>query len=212
MANQVVYAPKGVFQFKGSWKKISDALALAENQRYPVQIIQRWDITKKNKHGVYPLRYAGTPTSKHGSWGGPETDDGAQPDGTWQFTRTWKEMPLDQVKDRAKEQVKNWKHSKQKEDFTYDGVEYEADDLSRDYIGGAVLSATVSLVTSQPFTIDWTAADNSIVTHDATSMIAMGQSLAKAIGGFHDQSTQLKKDINTAADEAAVLAILDGLK
>lgn len=79
---------------------------------------------------------------------------------------------------------------------------------SRQRIHAAVSTAQLALGAGQPFSVDWTMADNSEVTHDAQAMIAMGLAAADHVASIHATSQALRAAID-AAETAEALAAID---
>ena len=77
-------------------------------------------------------------------------------------------------------------------------------------IQGAHQLASLSKMTQQPFTMDWRLNDNSEVTLDADQMIAMGNAVLAHIQGCYAHSWNLKEEIDLAATEEDIEAILVG--
>lgn len=72
-------------------------------------------------------------------------------------------------------------------------------DTSRVLITGAVQMAQLAQATGQSYSVDWTMADNSKVTHDGGAMIAMGIAVAEHIATCWAHSQVLRDAINAAA-------------
>ncbi|UAK24175.1 DUF4376 domain-containing protein [Sphingomonas nostoxanthinifaciens] len=85
-------------------------------------------------------------------------------------------------------------------------VDTDAD--SQRKISGAALAALIAKSAGQAFSIDWTMADNSVVTHDAAAMIAMGMAVTQYLDACQKAGTAKREQIEAAADEA-VLASID---
>lgn len=217
MANNYAHAPNQVLQSKGSAKKMVDALSYVYNYRWSVAEFNAWSIDEKNSRGVYPITQVGSAPSRWYRQSGV-VDNGITQDGHWQETRQWKLMPLDQIKIQAKSEVQTWKIAMQDSDFTFkpDGVTdvaFQNGGRSRQMLVGASLQALMAEITppTPAFSVDWTASDDSIHTLDAATMIGLGQASALFVGTHHKTSTQAKADIDAAADDLEVQAVLDGL-
>ncbi|MBH0112702.1 DUF4376 domain-containing protein [Novosphingobium sp. YJ-S2-02] len=74
-------------------------------------------------------------------------------------------------------------------------------------IVGATLAAQIALAAAQPFSIDWTMADNSEANLDAEAMIAVGLAVVAHIDACHARARALRAEINAAANVDAVSAI-----
>ena len=78
---------------------------------------------------------------------------------------------------------------------------------SRGLINGAVTLAMLSLQSGQPFALEFTLADNSSLTLDASAMIALGQAVGLFVAAAHAHSVTLRALIDSAPTIAAVDAI-----
>lgn len=87
----------------------------------------------------------------------------------------------------------------------------DSDPYSQAKIGGAVQAATLATIQGEPlasaWSIDWTMADNSVVTHDAPAMIAAGLAIASHVGACHIVGRNLKNLIDAALTVAEVEAV-----
>ena len=83
-------------------------------------------------------------------------------------------------------------------------------DTGRDSImrlNGAVSAAQLALAAGQAFSVDWTMADNSVVTLDAPGAIALGLAAMAHTVACHERGRELRAAIAGAADLAALAAI-----
>ena len=83
----------------------------------------------------------------------------------------------------------------------------DSDELSRSNIAGAVLAAVIAQSASEPFSMDWTMLDNSVVTLDAAAMIAVGLAVMGHVNACHDRARVLRAEIEGAANTAALFQI-----
>lgn len=106
-----------------------------------------------------------------------------------------------------------WEQTKAKRDAVIDGGAASAlgvvdsDAPSRSNISGAVLGALIAQSASAPFTIEWTAKDNSVHTLDAAQMIALGLAVLSHVNAAHDNARALRSEIEAAADVSTLLSI-----
>ena len=84
---------------------------------------------------------------------------------------------------------------------------FDSDARSRQFLNGAVMTATLAQANAQPFTIDWTLADNSVVTLDAGGLIAVGVAVALHIDAIQRRARVLKTRIDAAGTLAAIAAV-----
>lgn len=82
--------------------------------------------------------------------------------------------------------------------FTWDGSVFDSDQISQSRIQGAAQLASIAQMAGQPFTIDWTLADNTVRTLSAADMISVGQALALHINATHERGRQLRAQIEVA--------------
>ncbi|ABQ68534.1 hypothetical protein Swit_2175 [Rhizorhabdus wittichii RW1] len=75
------------------------------------------------------------------------------------------------------------------------------------FVAGAALSATRAQMTGEPWSKEWTLADNSVVTLDAAQMIAIGDAVEAHLQACQDAGTAIRALIDAAEDEAALAAI-----
>lgn len=83
----------------------------------------------------------------------------------------------------------------------------DSDTLSRSNISGAVLGALIAQSASAPFSIEWTAKDNSVHTLNAAQMIALGLAVLSHVNAAHDNARALRIEIEAAADVPTLLTI-----
>lgn len=83
----------------------------------------------------------------------------------------------------------------------------DSDDDSRANVSGAALAALIAKTTAQPFAMDWTMADNGVVTLDADEMIALGMAVAAHVNAAHERARVLRSEIEAASDVAALFLI-----
>lgn len=91
--------------------------------------------------------------------------------------------------------------------FPYAGRIVDSDIASCIRIAGAASAAQAALAQQQPFGVDWTCADNSVLSLDAAGVIGMLAALAVHSDAMHQHARTLKAQIDAAEDAAAVEAI-----
>lgn len=91
--------------------------------------------------------------------------------------------------------------------FAWSGSTFDADTSSQSRIQGAAQLATLAIMNNQPFSIDWTLADNSVLTLSAEDMIAVGQAMGEHINAQHTKARLKREQINNAATVAEIEAI-----
>lgn len=127
------------------------------------------------------------------------------------------DMRLSEVKARKKAEVNAFRDQKMFEDFTYNGAVYQADKKSQDRIEKARTSALTAIVAGaqendlrwhqQPVDFYWITKANTRVLMDAQSMAAFGAAVAAREGLLIARGSDLKNQIDNAADYVALDAI-----
>ena len=90
--------------------------------------------------------------------------------------------------------------------FTYNGWRFDSDAVSVARINGAALAAQAALAAGEPFSIDWTDADNVSRTLDAEQMLALQRALVAHADACHQLARQLKAQVEagTITTEAEI--------
>lgn len=91
--------------------------------------------------------------------------------------------------------------------FTWDNSTFDSDPTSQSRIQGAAQLATLALMNSQPFSIDWTLADNSTRVLTAQDMLAVGTAMGVHTNTQHVKA-RLKRDMINAATTAEEIAAI----
>lgn len=92
--------------------------------------------------------------------------------------------------------------------FTCNGQQYDSDPTSIQRINAAVTLAMLALQNSQPFTMDWTLADNTVTTLDAPGMIAVGTACGQFVAALFDKARSLQDQIAAATTADQMDAIV----
>ena len=92
--------------------------------------------------------------------------------------------------------------------FTWDGSAFDSDPQAQARIQGGVQLATIAASQSQPFSIDWTLADNTVRTLSGADMIAVGMTLAGHVQTVHAIARTLRLQIEAATTLAEVEAVV----
>lgn len=107
---------------------------------------------------------------------------------------------LDEARAIAWAAAKNARDAAESADFEFDGTLYQPD-VSK--ITGAVLAALLPIQPPlAPFSINWTVADNSVVTLDALQVMALGRTLSTRIDAIHQYGRELRALIDNATTPA----------
>jgi hypothetical protein len=112
---------------------------------------------------------------------------------------------LDQLKDAKWAEIRAQRQLAEQGGFTWSGMTFDSDTLSQQRIQGAAVLALMAQLGSMPWSIDWTLADNSVVTLSAADMIAVGQALGAHVASVHATARALRLEI-LAAGSAEALA------
>ncbi|MDC7699585.1 DUF4376 domain-containing protein [Vogesella indigofera] len=91
--------------------------------------------------------------------------------------------------------------------FLYRGKLLDSTPRSVQRITAAALAAQAALAAGQPFGIEWTCADNSVLTLDAAGVIGIPVALAQHAAALHAHARQLKTEVEAADSEAELAAI-----
>ncbi len=91
--------------------------------------------------------------------------------------------------------------------FTCNGYLYDGDEKATARITGAVSLAMMAAMAGQPFTKDWTLADNTVITLDGPAMLAVGAALGTKVGAVFDTARDLQERIEAATTAAQADAI-----
>lgn len=83
----------------------------------------------------------------------------------------------------------------------------DTSDGSQIKISGAVQMAMIAQAAAQPFSIDWTMEDNSVVPHDEAEMIALGVAVGQHVATCFATAVAIREAINSAESVEAVQAI-----
>lgn len=83
--------------------------------------------------------------------------------------------------------------------FTWNGARFDSDAVAQSRIQGAVQLATLANANSQPFSIDWTLADNTVRALNGAEMVAVGLALGQHIQAVHAHARALRQQLNAAA-------------
>lgn len=104
----------------------------------------------------------------------------------------WKVLEAQQTRDLAWEHLKYQRDQRLREGFTWNGMVFDSDPQSRANITDTVLMA----ITAPSMTIDWTLADNSVVTLTASDVIELGAALGMFVANIYDE-TRIAKEALT---------------
>lgn len=83
--------------------------------------------------------------------------------------------------------------------FTWGGHVFDGDIDAQRRINLAVLGAQVALAAGQPWSVDWTLADNSFVTLSASDMVGVAEAMGASINAAHEWARGLRIQIDAAS-------------
>lgn len=92
--------------------------------------------------------------------------------------------------------------------FTWDGSVFDCDAESQTRIIGSATLAIVASMTAQPFSIDWTLADDTVRTLSGPDMLNVGAALGAHVTAVHETSRALYDQIEAATTNAQVDAVV----
>lgn len=145
-------------------------------------------------------------------YGGEKVLRPPRPEGPAAFdadSRTWIDpRPLQQIKDDKWEEIKAARDAAEYGGFVCNDKRYDSDSISQQRIIGSVSMAMLAAQGAQPFSIDWTLADNSVVTLDGAGMIAVGEALGVHVATQHATARTLRTQIELALERGEVAEIV----
>lgn len=115
----------------------------------------------------------------------------------WQ-SKAW-EFDLNSAKEAAWLLIKANRNGREFGPFSWSGHVFDGDIDAQRRINLAVLGAQVALGSGQPWTVDWTLADNSFVTLSAADMVGVAEAMGASINAAHDWARGLRIQIDAAS-------------
>lgn len=106
-------------------------------------------------------------------------------------------------KQRAWQDFKQVRDAEELSPFTWNGMTFDADRVSQSRIQGAVQLAMLD----PDFTVDWTLADNSVITLTGPEMMQVGGALGIHVTAAHVTARLVRDQIEAATTEAELAAI-----
>lgn len=119
---------------------------------------------------------------------------------TWDWAaKTWGDpRSLNELRLSRWAAIKSAREAAEFGGFTWDGSTFDSDRESQSRIQGAAQLATLAMLSSQQFSVDWTLADNTVRTLSGADMLAVGQQM-----GVHIMTTHATGRALRDATEAA---------
>lgn len=103
----------------------------------------------------------------------------------------------DTLKNDKKKEINKQRDLLEKAGFPYMGKVIDSDMQSVNRINTTFSAAMACFILGQPFSVEWTCADNSPLILDAEGMIGMPQALAAYGSSLHYRATDLKAMVDT---------------
>lgn len=122
---------------------------------------------------------------------------------SWVDTRT-----LQQAKDTRWSELLIERAAREFSTFTWDGSVFDCDAESQTRIIGSATLAIIASMTAQPFSIDWTLADDTVRTLSGPDMLNVGAALGAHVTAVHETSRALYDQIEAATTNAQVDAVV----
>lgn len=113
---------------------------------------------------------------------------------------------LDQLRAAKWNEVKSARDAAEYGGFVWDGSSFDSNEVSQGRIQGAALAAMLASANGQPFSTDWTLADNAVRTLDGPSMIQVGMALMVHITTQHEKGRLLRAQVEDPAATADQIA------
>ena len=124
-------------------------------------------------------------------------------------TKQWTDpRSLQDFKDAQWEQVKLQRNNAEFSVFKFQEVYYDCDRISQSRIQGAAQLASIALANNQTVVQEWTTADNSVVSLNATDLLNLGLQLGLFVNKVHDYGRVLRARIDAADSSLDVQEVL----
>ena len=116
--------------------------------------------------------------------------------GKWEFNRL-------AAQDKKWMEIKLARSLQEFGTFDWNGYTFQCNDVSQRRIQGAVQLAMLD----STLTLDWTLADNTVQTFNASEFEAIGQALAAHVSACHVKARTLRAEIDAATSEEQIAAV-----
>lgn len=174
---------------------------------HPAQVLELWSPEELRSIGVYPAILVSEVKRYHIYEEERVSFDGERV----VVEHVYKPMPLEDAKERAREDVNLWKQYKQDSVFEWRGHPFQCDPRSRDFIIGRALDAFIAHSLGQPYSIEFRDANNVDHTLDAPGMIDLGKAAAAHVQYYHDEAKLIKAQIDNAGSVDELISIMEGI-
>ena len=140
------------------------------------------------------------------------TDLDPQPQAGWSLVGDTLQAPpaptLTELKAARRAEFNKRRESATAAGVAYGGKTIDTDPVSIQKINGAVTMAVIAALSSQPFSITWTCADDSSLILDGPGIMAMGVAVGTYVDSLHRRTRVAKDALDAAATPAEVAAIV----
>lgn len=124
-------------------------------------------------------------------------------------TLVWADLrTLQEAKDARWSELLIERAAREFSTFTWDGSVFDCDAESQTRIIGSATLAIIASMTAQPFSIDWTLADDTVRTLSGPDMLNVGAALGAHVTAVHETSRALYDQIEAATTNAQVDAVV----
>jgi hypothetical protein len=129
---------------------------------------------------------------------------------TWDWsTKAWV-LTLDAAKGAKWAAVKAARDAREFGEFVWSGHSFDGDIQAQRRLNLAVMAAQMALQTNAPWSIDWTLADNAVMTLSASDLVAVVEALGANIDAAHEDARAKRALIEAATTVADLDAISVG--
>lgn len=124
-------------------------------------------------------------------------------------TMAWDDLrSLQEAKDARWAELLIERAAREFSTFTWDGSVFDCDAESQTRIIGSATLAIIASMTAQPFSIDWTLADNTVRALSGPDMLNVGAALGAHVDSVHSAYRSLVEDVGAATTNAEVMAVV----
>ena len=114
-------------------------------------------------------------------------------------------LNLDAAKRQARNRINSARDTEELAGFTAYGKTFDSDKTSQQRI---LIAASTAQVVGSSFTIDWTTADNSVITLDYAQMLGLPVIMAQVGNALHQKARTLKSQIDAATTLEEINAVV----
>ena len=123
-------------------------------------------------------------------------------------TKQWEDpRTLDDLRLAKREQITKNRDAFEFGGFDWNGYRFDSNAISQQRIQGSAQMAMAVQAAGQPFSIDWTLADNSVIALDGNQMLSVGLIMGQHISSAHSKSRLLKQQVDAAQSAEEISSI-----